>query len=57
MNKNISIWRGSEAPPTLNHIWVKEGSFLIYINDEWKLITDPDLQTKIEIYISNSLEE
>lgn len=60
MNKNISIWRGSETPPTLSHIWVKDGSFYIYINEEWKPVVDPELLTKIEEYnenIENTLNE
>lgn len=55
MNKNISIWRGSETPPTLSHIWVKEGAILIYINEEWKPITDPELYEKITLDVSSTL--
>lgn len=57
MNKNISIWRGPDTPPTLSHIWVKDGSFYIYINEEWKPIVDSELYEKIILDISNSLEE
>lgn len=60
INKNISIWRGSNTPPTLSHIWVKDGSFYIYINEEWKPVVDPELLTKIEEYnenIENTLNE
>lgn len=57
MNKNISIWRGSDTPPTLHHIWVKEdGSILNYNNGEWTSILDSEFQTKIEDYISKNLD-
>ena len=26
MNKNISIWRGPNTPPTLNHLWIDEAN-------------------------------
>jgi hypothetical protein len=36
MNKNISIWRGSNTPPTLNHLWIDEtNNVKININNEW----------------------
>lgn len=36
MNKNISIWRGSNPPPTLNHLWIDEtNNIKINVNNEW----------------------
>ena len=42
MNKNISVWRGIVAPPTYNHIWIKDdNTILIYKNNNWRpLIED-----------------
>lgn len=41
MNKNISIWRGDQAPPTKYHIWVKEdNSINIYRNGVWEKIVE-----------------
>ena len=36
MNKNISVWRGSLAPPTHTHLWVVDDSTIkIYRNGMW----------------------
>ena len=36
MNKNISVWRGSLAPPTHFHLWVVNDSTIkIYRNGNW----------------------
>ena len=42
MNKNVSVWRGVVAPPTYNHIWIKDdNTILIYKNNAWRpLIED-----------------
>lgn len=39
LNKNVSVWRGSDTPPTEYHLWVKNE--LLYIKDEndWKSIS------------------
>lgn len=37
MNKNISVWRGSEAPPTTNHIWIKDNNIHIYNGNDWEM--------------------
>ena len=38
MNKNISVWRGNQTPPTNNHIWIKEDNN-IYIHNgiDWEI--------------------
>lgn len=40
LNKNISIWRGDETPPTNYHLWIKSDN-LIYIHkdNEWQEVT------------------
>ena len=36
MNKNVSVWRGSLAPPTHTHIWiVNDSTSKIYRNGMW----------------------
>jgi len=33
-NKQINIWRGSEAPPTLYHLWLKDENQLLKYDEE-----------------------
>jgi hypothetical protein len=54
MNKNISIWRGSNTPPTLNHLWVDEtNNVKININNEWISLFDSDLKEFLLDYMNN----
>lgn len=48
LNKNISVWRGSDTPPTEYHLWVKNE--LLYIKDEndWKSISTSVRNTIVE---------
>ena len=40
-NKQINIWRGSDVPPTLYHIWLfNESELKIYNGVEWITIID-----------------
>ena len=33
INKNISVWRGNDTPPTDYHLWIKDdGSQFLNIN-------------------------
>lgn len=44
-NKQISIWRGTSAPPTLYHIWFKDESQLLRYDDtlkDWVVFLDAD---------------
>lgn len=42
LNKNISIWRGTQTPPTNYHLWEKEdGSLYIYLDKKWQLLVTP----------------
>ena len=53
LNKNISVWRGDNTPPTDYHLWVKEsGSIWIKLpgEDSWQCVgssTSEDLANKI----------
>ncbi len=41
MNKNISVWRGTQPPPTKYHIWLKsDGSINIFNENKWERLTD-----------------
>jgi hypothetical protein len=36
INKNISVWRGDNAPPTNYHFWIKaDGSQFVYTGKDW----------------------
>lgn len=42
LNKNISVWRGNNAPPTDYHLWEKtDGSIYTKIDDSWLQLTSP----------------
>ena len=44
INKNISVWRGDQTPPTQYHIWLNsEGKLLAKIEDEWKQISGEEI--------------
>ena len=40
-NKQVNVWRGSDPPPTLYHIWIKdESKLLLYNGTEWETFID-----------------
>ena len=42
-NKQVSIWRGSQTPPTLYHIWLRNESELLRYDDQqakWVIFLD-----------------
>ena len=40
-NKQVNIWRGTSAPPTIYHIWIKDNSKLLLFNGtEWITFVD-----------------
>ena len=63
LNKNISVWRGNNTPPTDYHLWIKDdGSILVKVQnqagqDEWVSKTGPYLDSSIKITTVTSLEE
>lgn len=44
INKNISVWRGDQNPPTEYHLWLNsEGKLLAKINEQWEQISGEDI--------------
>lgn len=42
INKNVSIWRGTQTPPTNYHLWEKQdGSIYVYIDEQWQYLVAP----------------
>lgn len=36
INKNVSVWRGDYAPPTIYHLWIKsDGTQYIHNGEAW----------------------
>ncbi len=49
INKNISVWRGNNTPPTDFHIWEKEdGSIHTKINESWYQLTSPSDKSTLD---------
>lgn len=49
-NKQISIWRGTDPPPTLYHIWFKDEELLLRYDDvvkDWVVFLDSGRISKI----------
>lgn len=43
MNRNVSIWRGSEYPPTTKHVWIDdENNFLLHNGSGWRIVINTD---------------
>lgn len=41
INKNISVWRGNNTPPTEYHLWIKDdNSIWLYYQEQWHNITE-----------------
>lgn len=54
MNKNISIWRGSQAPPTIHHVWIKEdNSIYLHNGTDWEITIDKDIYDKVQEFINH----
>ena len=39
-NKQISVWRGTDAPPTVHHIWLLNMKMLIHNGTDWVTFVD-----------------
>ena len=37
INKNISVWSGSETPPTKYHLWIRNDGQYIFDGKDWVL--------------------
>ena len=56
-NKQVNLWRGSDPPPTLYHIWLKDESQLLRYDDklkEWVVFLDSN---KIVSIISEFMDK
>lgn len=54
MNKNVSVWRGPEAPPTTNHIWINEkknNAIYLHNGSDWDPVVDPDAYETLLDYL------
>ena len=57
MNKNISVWRGNDTPPTNYHLWIKDDkSINVYDKNEWKVTSYPELKDDLTQYIYEQIE-
>lgn len=53
-NKNISVWRGEQTPPTDYHLWEKsDGSIFTKVDDQWKQLTSPTDKENTDNSIKN----
>lgn len=48
LNKNISVWRGNQTPPTDYHLWEKNDKLYVYSDDQWKELASTDYQNQIK---------
>ena len=58
-NKQVNLWRGSDPPPTLYHIWFKDESQLLRYDDEikdWVVFLDSGKVAKLISDFMNILE-
>ena len=50
INKNISVWRGNNTPPTDYHLWIKsDGTSFIKVDDQYKLYYNPNVGDVINV--------
>lgn len=49
-NKNISVWRGDNTPPTQYHLWLKnDGKLYVNIDEQWQEIDKDSISQITEI--------
>ena len=53
MNKNISVWRGEKTPPTKYHLWQKNDTIYVNIEDEWQSLASVQSIIQLEEVITN----
>ena len=53
MNKNISVWRGEKTPPTKYHLWQKNDTIYVNIEDEWQPLASVKSIQQLEEVITN----
>ena len=43
-NKQVNMWRGSEEPPTIYHVWIKDDLTIeLYNGSEWEFTFIDDI--------------
>jgi predicted phosphodiesterase len=58
INKNISIWKGDENPPTKYHLWVKDnGDICAYLDGKWGKVASVDQADKIQLVTTGPTDE
>ena len=53
MNKNISVWRGEKTPPTKYHLWQKDDTIYVNIEDEWQPLASVKSIIQLEEVMTN----
>lgn len=53
MNKNISVWRGEKTPPTKYHLWQKNDTIYVNLEDEWQPLASVKSIQQLEEVITN----
>lgn len=53
MNKNISVWRGEKTPPTKYHLWQKNDTIYVNIEDEWQPLASVESIQQLEEVVTN----
>lgn len=53
MNKNISVWRGEKTPPTKYHLWQKNDTIYVNIEDKWQPLASVKSIQQLEEVITN----
>lgn len=53
MNKNISVWRGEKTPPTKYHLWQKDNTIYVNIEDEWQPLASVESIQQLEEVMTN----
>lgn len=56
MNKNISVWRGSDTPPTNYHLWVNGNIIKHYVDGAWETIVDPKQVEDLKQYVNTTVD-
>lgn len=59
-NKQVNIWRGDEAPPTLYHLWLRNENQLLKYDEEqqdWIVFLDSNQIKEIIEEFLNSLDD
>ena len=52
INKNISVWRGDNTPPTDYHLWIKsDGTSLIKVDNQYKVYYNPAIGDIINVSV------